>query len=206
LGALQRLYDPTAGRITLDGKDLCALKQRSLRRHIGMVLQEALLFNDTIRHNIAYGRPEAGDADLLAAARAAHAHEFITRLPLGYDTIVGERGSKLSAGQRQRLAIAQAILKDPRILVLDEATSALDAETEASVRDALANLMRGRTTFIIAHRLASVTAADRVVVLKAGRIVEAGTHQDLLRMGGVYRSMVQLQIGGLTDVELRHAG
>src|SRR5690606_3643256 len=170
MALLQRLYDPTSGVIRVDGMDLRRLKQRSLRRHIGAVLQDALLFNDSVRNNIAYGRPGASQQEIEAAARAANAHEFIMRLPQGYDTNVGERGCNLSGGERQRVAIARALLKDPPILVLDEATSALDAESEALVQEALARLIRGRTTFIIAHRLSTVLCADRILVLRNGRI------------------------------------
>ena len=201
MSLLQRLYDPTAGAVLVDGKDLRRLKQRSLRHHIGVVLQDSLLFNDSVRANVAYGRPEASMDDVVAATRAAHAHDFIAKLPQAYETIVGERGSHLSTGQRQRLVIARALLKDPPILILDEATSALDAETEALVQDAFAQLMRGRTTFIIAHRLSTVTQADRVVVLKQGRIVEAGRHEQLLARGGTYSTMVRLQATGLRFAE-----
>src|SRR5690606_8402066 len=156
----QRLCDPSSGVIRLDGVDIRQIEQRSLRRHIGVVLQDAVLFNDTVLNNIAYGRPGASRAEIEAAARAANAHEFIERLPEGYNTVVGERGGLLSGGERQRIAIARALLKDPPILVLDEATSALDAESEALVQEALARLVRGRTTLVIAHRLSTVVDAD----------------------------------------------
>lgn len=194
---LQRLYDPTTGAIRLDGVDIRDLEQRSLRRQIGVVLQDALLFNDTIRNNIAYGRPGASQAEIEAAARAANAHDFIMRLPRGYDTVVGERGGVLSGGERQRIAIARALLKDPPILILDEATSALDAESEALVQEALSRLIRGRTTFVIAHRLSTVVGADRIVVLKGGRIVEEGTHDELIRRNGHYAALVHVQSRGL---------
>lgn len=194
---LQRLYDPTTGAIRLDGVDIRDLEQRSLRRQIGVVLQDALLFNDTIRNNIAYGRPGASQAEIEAAARAANAHDFIMRLPRGYDTVVGERGGVLSGGGRQRIAIARALLKDPPILILDEATSALDAESEALVQEALSRLIRGRTTFVIAHRLSTVVGADRIVVLKGGRIVEEGTHDELIRRNGHYAALVHVQSRGL---------
>src|SRR5581483_6789446 len=177
--------------------DLRKLKQRSLRHNIGTVLQDPLLFNDTVRNNIAYSRPDASHAEVEQAARAANAHDFILHLPEGYDTMVGERGSRLSVGERQRITIARALIKNPPILVLDEATSSLDAESEALVQDALECLMKGRTTFVIAHRLATVVNADRIVVLKHGRIIECGTHRDLMRSGGYYASLVARQAGGL---------
>lgn len=197
ISLLQRLHDPVAGRVLVDGMDLRRLRQHALRRQIGVVMQDALLFNDTIAKNIAYGRPDASRAEIEAAARAANAHEFIMRLPDGYDTVVGERGGLLSGGERQRIAIARALLKDPPILILDEATSALDAESEALVQEALSRLVRGRTTFVIAHRLATVVGADRILVLKDGRIVESGTHLELLARGGYYASLVDKQTRGL---------
>ncbi len=196
---LQRLYDPSSGEIRIDGVDIRQIEQRSLRRHIGVVLQDAVLFNDTVLNNIAYGRPGASRAEIEAAAKAANAHEFIERLPDGYDTVVGERGGLLSGGERQRIAIARALLKDPPILVLDEATSALDAESEALVQEALARLVRGRTTLVIAHRLSTVIDADRIVVLNSGRIVESGMHAELLAQGGYYASLVRRQTRGLLE-------
>jgi ATP-binding cassette subfamily B protein len=197
MALLQRLYDPTSGSIRVDGRDLRELKQRALRRHIGVVLQDGLLFNDTVRTNIAYGSEGASEAEIVAAAKAAHAHEFIVELANGYDTYVGERGSHLSGGQRQRLSIARALLKDPAILILDEATSALDAESEALVQEALDRLVRGRTTFVIAHRLSTVMHADRIIVLKGGRIVEQGRHEQLMHSAGYYASLVERQMRGL---------
>jgi ATP-binding cassette, subfamily B, bacterial len=197
MALLMRFYDPKEGSIKLDGVDLRALKQRSLRRNIGTVLQDPLLFNDSVRNNIAYGRPDATMEEIQKAAAIANAHNFILRLPDQYATMVGERGSRLSLGERQLIAIARALLKDPPILVLDEATSSLDAESEELVQEALTRLMRGRTTFVIAHRLATVVSADRIIVLKHGRIVESGTHISLMKLRGYYFSLVQRQTRGL---------
>jgi len=197
MALLMRFYDPNEGSILLDGMDLRQMKQHSLRRNIGTVLQDPLLFNDTVRNNIAYGRPEATTEEVEQAAHAANAHDFIMRLPETYETMVGERGSRLSVGERQRVAIARALLKDPPILVLDEATSSLDAESEALVQEALDRLMKGRTTFVIAHRLATVVHADRIIVLKSGNIAESGTHDELMAMRGYYSSLVARQTRGL---------
>lgn len=190
---LPRFWDVAAGRITLDGADIRTLRLADLRAAIGIVPQEPALFSGTVAENIAYARPGAERADVEAAARAAHAHEFVTELPLGYETLVGERGVKLSGGQRQRIAIARAILKDPAVLILDEATSNLDTESERLIEDALSKLLVGRTTLIIAHRLSTVRRADRLVVIDRGRIVEEGTHAQLLERGGLYARLYQRQ-------------
>jgi ATP-binding cassette, subfamily B, bacterial MsbA len=194
LDLLPRFHDVTAGRIIIDGHDVRDLTQASLRAQIGLVTQDTFLFSDSIHYNIAYGRPGAPFADVARAARQAHAEEFILACPQGYDTLVGERGVRLSGGQRQRLAIARAFLKDPPILILDEATSDLDAESEFMVQQALADLMRGRTVLVIAHRLATVRNADRIVVVHEGRIVEVGRHDQLLASDGVYRRLYALQM------------
>jgi ATP-binding cassette, subfamily B, heavy metal transporter len=189
LRLLYRFYDVTGGRILIDGQDIRDVSQRSLRAAIGIVPQDAVLFNDTIRYNIAYGRPDAGDAQIKEAARLARIHEFIEGLPDGYQTIVGERGLKLSGGEKQRAAIARTILKDPPILLFDEATSALDTHTEKEIQASLQEVARGRTTLIIAHRLSTVVDADEIVVLEAGRIIERGRHRDLLAADGRYAAM-----------------
>jgi ABC-type multidrug transport system fused ATPase/permease subunit len=193
---LARLYDPQAGVVLLDGRDVRALDPRWLRGQIGMVGQEPLLFSTTISENIRYGRPDATDAEIRAAARVAHADVFIQGFPEQYQTHVGERGVQLSGGQKQRLAIARAILKHPPVLILDEATSALDAESEQWVQQALASVARGRTTLVIAHRLSTVRHADRVVVLDRGRVLESGSHDALFARGGLYRRLVERQLIG----------
>ena len=190
---LPRFYDVNEGRITIDGIDVRDVTLKSLRSLMGFVTQEVVLFNDNVRNNIAYGRIDVDEAAVIAAAKAANAHEFITALPQGYDTEIGESGVLLSGGQRQRIAIARALFKDPPILILDEATSALDTESERLVQQALANLMRGRTTLVIAHRLSTIRSADKIVVLDKGAIVEAGRHEELLARRGVYRKLYDLQ-------------
>lgn len=196
---LPRLYDVTAGAVKIDGQDVRELKLASLRAAITLVAQDATLFSDTIRANIAFGRVGATQAEIEAAARAAAAHDFITALPLGYDTPVGERGGNLSGGERQRVALARAFLRDAPILLLDEATSALDAESEAKVQAALKQLEAGRTTLVIAHRLSTVREADRILVLERGRIVETGDHESLLAKGGLYARLCQLQFQDSTE-------
>ncbi len=190
---IPRFFDPTEGKITLDGQDLREVNVSSLRKLIGTVTQETILFNDTVRNNIAYGQPELAFECVESAARAAMAHDFIVRLPEGYNTVIGERGFRLSGGERQRLAIARAILKNAPILILDEATSALDAESEALVQHALSNLMADRTVLVIAHRLSTVRKADRILVVDQGRIVESGSHAQLRWNGGVYQRLYEMQ-------------
>ncbi len=197
---LPRFYEPADGVILIDGIDIRRVRLRSLRQRIGIVPQETMLFRGTVRENIAYARPQARPAEVEAAARAANAHEFITALPQGYDTLLGEDGATLSGGQRQRLAIARALLLDPRILILDEATSALDSESEALFQEALDRAMEGRTTITIAHRLSTVRKAHRIVVLDEGRVAEEGSHEDLLRRGGLYARLARLQWPDLGDV------
>jgi ATP-binding cassette, subfamily B, bacterial len=202
---LQRFYSVSEGAITIDGVDIREMTQHSLRSQIGVVFQDAHLFNDTVRANIAYGRPQATEAEIEAAARASHAHDFIMDLPDGYDTIVRERGTRLSGGQRQRIAIARALLKNPPILILDEATSALDSESERLIQQALKTLLQGRTAFVIAHRLSTVREADRIVVIKDGEIGEVGTHAELVAAGGYYASLVARQTAGFLEESERAA-
>lgn len=190
---IPRLYDPTEGRILIDGHDLRDVTLESLAQQIGMVTQETYLFHDTVRANLLYARPDATDAEMQAAAKAAHIHNFISKLPKGYDTIVGERGYRLSGGEKQRVAIARVILKNPRILVLDEATSSLDSESEALIQDALKPLMRDRTSVVIAHRLSTILAADLILVVDGGRIVERGTHDELVDRDGLYARLYRTQ-------------
>lgn len=199
---IPRFYDPQQGSVLLDGVDVKGMDPEELRGHIGAVSQEPILFATSILENIRYGRPQATDQEVEAAARAANAHTFITSFPEGYQTMVGERGVRLSGGQKQRVAIARAILKDPRVLILDEATSALDAESEHLVKEALERLMEGRTTLIIAHRLSTVLGADHIVVLDGGAVVQQGNHQQLMAEGGLYRMLVERQLTDVTGQEI----
>jgi subfamily B ATP-binding cassette protein MsbA len=192
---IPRFYDVTSGAIRIDNTDVRDVTLKSLRANIGIVTQETVLFDDTIASNIAYGSPQAAREEIEEAARAAHAHDFIAALPAGYQSTIGERGQRLSGGQRQRLAIARALLKNSPILILDEATSSLDAESERLVQEALANLMRNRTAFVIAHRLSTVRRADRIIALENGRVAEIGRHDELLaRADGVYAKLYALQL------------
>jgi ATP-binding cassette subfamily B protein len=191
---LPRFYEPTQGRITIDGHDTRQVTLNSLRSQIGIVLQETLLFAATIKENIAFGRPEATDDEIIAAAQAAQVHDFITQLPKGYDTHVGERGVTLSGGQRQRIAIARALLTDPGILILDDATSSVDTETESLIQKALVQLMQNRTSFVIAHRLSTVRRADLILVLEKGQIIARGSHEMLLHTSDLYREIYQHQL------------
>jgi ABC-type multidrug transport system fused ATPase/permease subunit len=194
ISLIPRFYDPTAGRVTIDGQDVRHATIRSLRTQVGIVMQETILFAGTVRQNISFGRPEAGEAEIVAAAEAAQAHAFITQMPEGYDTRVGERGVTLSGGQKQRLAIARALLMDPRILILDDATAAVDPETESLIQQAFARLMEGRTTFVIAHRLGTVRRADLILVLDHGRIAARGTHAQLLQSSPLYAEIYRRQL------------
>ncbi len=198
---VQRFYDPTNGSVLWDGHDLRDVSLASLRRQIALVTQETVLFNDTVRHNIAYGRPEATDEELLKAAQAAYADDFISQLPQQFDTLLGERGILISGGQRQRIAIARAVLMDAPVLILDEATSSLDTESERLVQRALSNLMKGRTSIVIAHRLSTIRKADHIVVMEKGAIVEQGTHDELLAHGGIYTMLYNMQFAD-ADVEI----
>jgi subfamily B ATP-binding cassette protein MsbA len=190
---IARFYDPTSGQIEVDGLDLRTIRLHDLRTHIGIVLQETNLFTGSIRDNIRYGNRHASNADIVRAAMAANAHDFIMEMPDDYDTQLGERGLKLSGGQRQRIAIARAILRDPRLLILDEATSALDSTSEALIQDALDRLMEGRTSFVIAHRLSTIMKAHKIVVLESGIIVDIGSHEELLARGGLYTKLYNMQ-------------
>jgi ATP-binding cassette subfamily B protein len=191
---ISRFYEPISGDILIDGCEIQRLDTGHFRRQMGVVLQDSHLFHGTILDNIRYGAPEASLAEVIEAARAANAHEFVSSLPNGYDTVVGERGHTLSGGERQRIAIARAILNDPRILILDEATSSVDSETERKIQEALDRLVEGRTVFAVAHRLSTLRRADRLLVLKDGRLVEQGTHRELLDMqDGIYRKLHETQ-------------
>ncbi len=202
ISLLPRFWDVTEGRITIDGVDIRDVKQQVLRSHIGIVLQDNILFSESARANIMMGNPEASEQEMIAAAQAANAHEFISELPDGYDTELGERGVKLSGGQKQRVAIARVFLRDPAILILDEATSALDLESEHMIQESLARLTKGRTTIIVAHRLSTITHADKIVVMKEGKIVEIGKHEELLAIAdGVYQSLWNVQDFGGSPVE-----
>ena len=196
---IPRFYDVTGGAITIDGVDIRDVTLKSLRGQIGLVTQDTILFNETVRDNITFGEMVFSDERVRQAAQAAHAHEFICALPQGYDTVIGESGGTLSGGQRQRLAIARAIIKDPAILILDEATSNLDSESERAIQEAIDRFIAGRTTLVIAHRLSTVLRADRILVMDKGRIVEQGTHQELLARGGLYRKLYETQFGALKD-------
>ena len=202
LNLIPRFYDATLGSILIDGQDIKKITLNSLRRQIGIVTQETILFNDTVRNNLIYGSSDAPEEEIIEAAKAAMAHDFICQMSQGYDTHIGERGTKLSGGQRQRIAIARAILKNPPILILDEATSALDSKSEALVQMALENLMKDRTTFIIAHRLSTVRCAHKIIVLSKGRIQEVGDHTSLLARQGVYAHLYRLQSIGQQDQSL----
>jgi subfamily B ATP-binding cassette protein MsbA len=191
---LCRFYDPIHGQITVDGYDLRQVQIKSLRRQIAVVLQDTFLFNTTVRENLLYGNPDAGEEEMIAAARAAYAHDFIMALPHGYDTEIGERGVKLSGGQKQRLALARAILADPRILILDEATSSVDAEAEYLIQQALDEVLKGRTALVIAHRLSTIRNADKIIALEGGRVCEVGDHRELLSRGGLYSQLYRRQL------------
>jgi len=194
INLLCRFYDVNGGTIEIDGVDIRTVTLESLHSQIGVVLQEPFLFHGTIAENIAYGKPDATAEEILRSAKAANAHDFVMQFPDGYDTLVGERGQRLSGGERQRISIARAVLKDPRILILDEATSSVDTETEATIQEAIRRLVRGRTTFAIAHRFSTLRCADRLVVLEEGRVVEVGSHQELLaKEDGLFKHLCEIQ-------------
>jgi subfamily B ATP-binding cassette protein MsbA len=192
---IPRFYDPTGGRVLIDGVDLRDYTLQGLRGKIGFVLQDTALFRGTVRDNIAYGRPDATQEEIVAAAKLANAEEFIARMPHGYDTVVGERGATLSGGQRQRIGIARAIIRNSPILILDEPTAALDTESERLVIEALERLMKGRTVITIAHRLSTIRDAHNIIVLKEGAVAEQGTHDELVALGGVYADLYRIQVG-----------
>jgi ATP-binding cassette, subfamily B, bacterial MsbA len=206
INMIPRFYDVTAGRVLVDGHDVRDVMLTSLRSQIGIVLQETFLFNLPVRENIRYGRSDASDAEVEAAARAAAAHDFIMEMPDGYDTMVGERGARLSGGQRQRIAIARAILVDPRILILDEATSSVDTRTDFLIQRALDELMRNRTTIVIAHRISTIQRADQILVLNQGQVVDRGTHHELLRRSGVYAHLYEMQFQMQAEAKKALAG
>ncbi len=195
INLLLRFYDVSSGAVKVDGIDIRSVTQASLRRQIGLVLQDNILFSGTVAENIAFGCPDAKQAEIEAAAQVANVHEFITTLPQGYATLLGERGATLSQGQRQLISIARAVLVNPRILILDEATSSIDTRTEALVQAAIDRLLTDRTSFVIAHRLSTVTQADQVLVIQQGQIVERGTHSELIAQKGVYANLYALQLG-----------
>jgi ATP-binding cassette subfamily B multidrug efflux pump len=193
---IPRFYDTSAGRVMVDGTDVRELEQETLRRKIGVALQEVVLFSGTIRDNIRYGRPEASEDDVITAAKAAQAHDFIVSMPDGYDTQLGQRGVNLSGGQKQRIAIARALLLKPAILILDDSTSAVDVETEVKIQDALETIMQQRTSFVIAQRISTVLKADKILVLEDGQIVAEGTHRELMDNSPIYREIYESQLGG----------
>jgi len=201
ISLIPRFYDPTSGVVKIDGYDVRRFKQKSLRQQISFVLQETLLFHGPVWNNIAYGRPEASRAEIFRAAELANAHEFIEKMPEGYDTVVGERGVTLSGGQRQRIAIARAIIRNTPILILDEPSSGLDAASEKLVFEALDRLMEGKTAIVIAHRLSTIRRADIIFVVNEGTIVESGTHEELLKSGGLYSRLYELQFHTEEDAE-----
>jgi len=194
---LPRFYTPSSGRILVVGCDISTIKLSSLRSFMGIVTQETILFNDTVHNNIAYGLEDYDPDEVVRAAEAANAHEFISEMPYGYETVIGDRGVQLSGGQRQRIAIARALLKNPQILILDEATSSVDSRTEKRIQHALMRLMEGRTSFVIAHRLSTIRNADQVLVIDEGKIIERGSHQQLLRQRGVYYNLYMRQFKGV---------
>ena len=196
---IPRFYDATSGTILVDGTDTRKYTVKSLRKNIGIVTQESILFNDSVLYNIAYGRADCSEDEIVQAAKDAYAHDFITQLPQGYDSTIGERGCRLSGGQRQRIAIARALLKNPDILILDEATSDLDTESEYYVQKALENLMKTRTTLVIAHRLSTVINADKILVFDDGRLVDSGHHEELIKRDGIYKVLFERQFGNELD-------